>query len=64
VASIATSGQINKYRSIDKKIKIMNINTFDIKATDFNINAKDKHRLYLSGYASAMKFLSENNYKI
>jgi NTE family protein len=64
VASIATSGSINKYRSIDKKIKIMNINTFDIKATDFGISSKDKHRLYLSGYASAMKFLSENNYKI
>lgn len=64
IASVVSSGQIKEYKSVNSKIKIININTFNIKTMDFKISAKDKHRLYVSGYASAMKFLSENNYQI
>lgn len=64
IASVISSGQINKYRTVSDQIKIININTFNIKTMDFKISAKDKHRLYISGYASAMKFLQENDFKI
>lgn len=64
IASVISSGQIKEYRNINSQIKIININTFNIRSMDFGISTKDKHRLYMSGYASAMKFLQDNQYQI
>ncbi|MGL5675727.1 MAG: patatin-like phospholipase family protein [Cellulosilyticaceae bacterium] len=47
------------YFSNSKEIKMINIPTFDIKATDFELTKKDKKELYDSGYEAAVTFIKE-----
>lgn len=58
MAQTALSTNEEVYFKEEDFVRIINIPTFDISATDFDINLESMSKLYNSGYDSAKNFLS------